>query len=103
MTDVKLDHPGGQLSMPVREAVEGPGGIDVSSLLKETGFVTLDTGLAGRVRRQDPGAHTAAGGDAHLLLRIPARRASDGGALLGRHRAVDLLPGRARPDRPGAG
>ncbi|GGL17489.1 citrate synthase [Mangrovihabitans endophyticus] len=45
MTDVKLDHPGGQLSMPVREAVEGAGGIDVSSLLKETGFVTLDTGF----------------------------------------------------------
>ncbi len=45
MTDVKLDHPGGQLSMPVREAVEGPGGIDVSSLLKETGYVTLDTGF----------------------------------------------------------
>src|SRR5689334_19560508 len=45
MTDVKLDHPGGQLSMPVRDSVEGPGGIDVSSLLKETGYVTLDTGF----------------------------------------------------------
>src|SRR3954463_12606374 len=45
MTDVKLDHPGGQLSMPVRAAVEGPGGIDVSALLKETGFVTLDQGF----------------------------------------------------------
>ena len=45
MTDVKLDHPGGQLSMPVREAVEGPGGIDVSALLKETGYVTLDQGF----------------------------------------------------------
>jgi citrate synthase len=45
MTDVKLDHPGGQLSMPVRAAVEGPGGIDVSSLLKETGYVTLDQGF----------------------------------------------------------
>src|SRR5919107_2880836 len=45
MTDVKLDHPGGQLSMPVREAVEGPGGVDVSSLLKETGFVPLDSGF----------------------------------------------------------
>jgi citrate synthase len=45
MTDVKLDHPGGQLSMPVRAAVEGPGGIDVSNLLKETGFVTLDQGF----------------------------------------------------------
>src|SRR5919107_3907381 len=45
MTDVKLDHPGGQLSMPVREAVEGPSGIDVNSLLKETGFVTVDNGF----------------------------------------------------------
>jgi citrate synthase len=45
MTDVKLDHPGGQLSMPVREAVEGPSGIDVNSLLKETGFVTVDGGF----------------------------------------------------------
>src|SRR4051794_27334410 len=45
MTDVKLDHPGGQLSMPVRAAVEGPGGIDVSALLKETGYVTLDQGF----------------------------------------------------------
>src|ERR671926_1317791 len=45
MTDVKLEHPGGQLSMPVRAAVEGPGGIDVSNLLKETGFVTLDPGF----------------------------------------------------------
>src|ERR671933_544541 len=45
MTDVKLDHPGGQLSMPVRAAVEGPGGIDVSALLKDTGFVTLDQGF----------------------------------------------------------
>jgi citrate synthase len=45
MTDVKLEHPGGQLSMPVRPAVEGPGGIDVGNLLKETGFVTLDQGF----------------------------------------------------------
>ena len=45
MTDVKLDHPGGQLSMPIREAVEGPGGIDVSALLKETGYVALDQGF----------------------------------------------------------
>ncbi|HET9519276.1 MAG TPA: citrate synthase [Actinoplanes sp.] len=45
MTDVKLDHPGGQLSMPVRPAVEGPGGIDVGALLKDTGYVTLDQGF----------------------------------------------------------
>ena len=45
MTDVKLDHPGGQLSMAVKKAVDGPGGIDVSALLKETGYVTLDQGF----------------------------------------------------------
>ncbi|GAA2598750.1 citrate synthase [Winogradskya consettensis] len=45
MTDVKLDHPGGQLSLPVRPAVEGPGGIEISTLLKETGYVTLDQGF----------------------------------------------------------
>lgn len=45
MTDVKLEHPGGQLSMPVRNAVEGPAGVDVGQLLKETGYVTLDTGF----------------------------------------------------------
>ncbi|MFY1632027.1 citrate synthase [Solwaraspora sp. WMMB335] len=44
MTDVKLDHPGGQLSMPVQPAVEGPPGIEVGTLLKETGHVTFDPG-----------------------------------------------------------
>jgi citrate synthase len=45
MTDVKLEHAGGQLSMPVKPAVEGPSGIAVSNLLKETGFVTYDPGF----------------------------------------------------------
>ncbi|RKR92485.1 citrate synthase [Micromonospora pisi] len=45
MTDVKLDHPGGQLSMPVRPAVEGPSGIGVGKLLSETGYVTYDPGF----------------------------------------------------------
>jgi len=45
MTDVKLDHPGGQLSMPVQPAVEGPAGIGVGNVLKETGFVTYDPGF----------------------------------------------------------
>jgi len=45
MMDVKLDHPGGQLSMPVQPAVEGPAGIDISTLLKETGHVTFDPGF----------------------------------------------------------
>ncbi|HEX2773015.1 MAG TPA: citrate synthase [Micromonosporaceae bacterium] len=45
MTDVKLEHSGGQLSMPVKPAVEGPSGIAVTNLLKETGFVTYDPGF----------------------------------------------------------
>jgi citrate synthase len=45
MADVKLDHHGGQLSMPVHEAVEGASGIDVGKLLKETGYVTYDPGF----------------------------------------------------------
>src|SRR6188508_124395 len=65
MTDVKLDHPGGQLSMPVREAVEGPGGIDVSALLKETGFVTLDQGFVNTASTAS--AITYIDGDAGIL------------------------------------
>ena len=45
MTDVKLEHPGGQLSMPVRPAVEGPAGLEIGNLLKETGYVTYDPGF----------------------------------------------------------
>jgi citrate synthase len=45
MTEVKLDHPAGQLSMPVNEAVEGPSGIGVSKLLNQTGLVTYDPGF----------------------------------------------------------
>jgi citrate synthase len=45
MADVKLEHPGGQLSMPVKPAVEGPSGITVGNVLKETGLVTYDPGF----------------------------------------------------------
>ncbi|MDG4831282.1 citrate synthase [Solwaraspora sp. WMMD1047] len=45
MTDVKLEHPDGQLSMPVHPAVEGPSGVGVSKLLKDTGYVTYDPGF----------------------------------------------------------
>src|SRR4030095_8580669 len=65
MTDVKLDHPGGQLSMPVREAVEGPGGIDVSALLKETGLLTLDPGFVNTAATTS--AITYIDGDAGIL------------------------------------
>jgi len=45
MADFELRHPGGQLPLPVVEAVEGPSGLDASTLLKETGYVTLDPGF----------------------------------------------------------
>ncbi len=45
MADVKLDHPAGQLSMPVRDAVDGASGIDISRLLGQTGYVTYDPGF----------------------------------------------------------
>ena len=59
-----------------------------------------------------PRAHDAARGPQGVLRRLPARRAPDGGAVLGGQRAVDLLPGQPRPvrrrarrdlDRPPAG
>src|SRR5690349_12450743 len=65
MTDVKLEHAGGQLSMPVRSAVEGPSGIDVSNLLKETGFVTLDQGFVNTASCSS--AITYIDGDAGIL------------------------------------
>jgi citrate synthase len=45
MTDVKLDHPGGHLSLPVHQAVEGASGLDIGKLLAESGYVTYDPGF----------------------------------------------------------
>ena len=46
MTDTaKLTHKGSDLELPVVPAVEGNNGLDVSSLLKTTGDVTLDVGF----------------------------------------------------------
>jgi citrate synthase len=45
MADFDLKHPGGTLPLPVAPATEGPSGLEVSSLLKDTGYVTLDPGF----------------------------------------------------------
>jgi citrate synthase len=45
MADFELKHPGGQLPLPVTGATEGPSGLEVSHLLKDTGYVTLDPGF----------------------------------------------------------
>ncbi|MFJ8578191.1 citrate synthase [Micromonospora sp. NPDC093277] len=65
MTEVKLDHPGGQLSMPVQSAVEGPGGIKVGALLKETGLTTYDPGFVNTASCSS--AITYIDGDAGIL------------------------------------
>ena len=42
---VTLKHAGGDLDLPVTQATEGAPGFGISSLLKETGLVTLDAGF----------------------------------------------------------
>lgn len=45
MAEYLLDHEGQQLPLPIREAVAGPSGLDISGLLPQTGHVTLDPGF----------------------------------------------------------
>ncbi|CNF48156.1 citrate synthase I%2C hexameric type [Mycobacterium tuberculosis] len=45
MSDFELDHASGRMPLEVAEATEGPSGLVVGSLLKETGHVTLDPGF----------------------------------------------------------
>ncbi len=45
MADFELNHPGGTLPLPATEAVDGPSGLNTSTLLKDTGYVTLDPGF----------------------------------------------------------
>ena len=58
---------------------------------------------AGRVHPADQPAHHAARGPQAVLRRLPAGRAPDAGAVQRGQRAVDLLPGRARPVQSRAG
>lgn len=45
MSKVELGHPGGSLPLSVVDGTEGPSGVDIGRLLKETGYVTLDPGF----------------------------------------------------------
>jgi citrate synthase len=40
-----LNYSGGQLEFPIVEATEGNSGLDISKLMRETGYVTYDTGF----------------------------------------------------------
>jgi citrate synthase len=45
MSEFNLSYPGGKLDLPTRKASEGPSGVEIGSLLKETDHVTLDAGF----------------------------------------------------------
>ncbi len=65
MSEYSLDHPGGQLPLSVVPATEGESGLDISSLLKETGHVTLDHGFVNTASCSS--AITYIDGDAGIL------------------------------------
>jgi len=65
MTDVSLQHPGGALPLAVQPATEGPGGIEIPTLLGATGLVTLDPGFVNTASCQS--AITYIDGDAGIL------------------------------------
>jgi citrate synthase len=45
MSEFSIAYPGGKLDVPEHKASEGPSGLEINSLLKETGRVTLDSGF----------------------------------------------------------
>jgi citrate synthase len=45
MSEYKITYPDGELDLPTRKATEGPAGLEIGKLLKDTGQVTLDTGF----------------------------------------------------------
>jgi len=45
MSDFELNHAGGRMPLEVTQATEGPSGLGINGLLKETGHVTLDPGF----------------------------------------------------------
>jgi citrate synthase len=65
MTEFRLEHPGGDLTLPVHEATEGPAGIDIGSLLKQTSAVTYDAGFVNTASCKS--AITFIDGDAGIL------------------------------------
>ncbi|WP_461023440.1 citrate synthase [Thalassiella azotivora] len=62
---MQLQHPGGSLELPLVKATEGNDGVEVSSLLKETGLVTLDPGFVNTASCQSE--ITYIDGDAGIL------------------------------------
>ncbi|MEV4253362.1 citrate synthase [Spirillospora sp. NPDC049652] len=65
MPDFELNHAGGRLPLDVTEATEGPSGLKIGPLLKETGHVTLDAGFTNTASTTS--AITYIDGDAGIL------------------------------------
>jgi citrate synthase len=65
MSDFALHHPGGVLPLSVVDGTEAPAGLEVSSLLKETGYVALDSGFVNTAACKS--AITFIDGDAGIL------------------------------------
>src|SRR5688572_33508111 len=65
MSDVDLTHPNGALPLTVTEGTEAPAGLDVSKLLSQTGYVTLDPGFVNTAACSS--AITYIDGDAGIL------------------------------------
>ncbi|TMR00679.1 citrate synthase [Actinomadura soli] len=65
MSDFELGHAGGRMPLEVTESTEGPSGLVVGSLLKETGHVTLDPGFTNTASTTS--AITYIDGDAGIL------------------------------------
>jgi len=65
MTKFNLEYPEGALELPVHEATEGPSGLNIGSLLKQTGAVTYDPGFVNTAACKS--AITFIDGDAGIL------------------------------------
>jgi citrate synthase len=66
MADFELKHPGGQLPLSVTPATVGPGGVEIDTLLKDTGYTTLDPGFVNTASCSS--TITYIDGDAGILL-----------------------------------
>ena len=84
---------------PIEQLAEKSTFLEVSYLLIYGELPTADA--AGGLHREGHPPHPARRGLQDVLQRLPARRAPDGGAVVGRVRAVELLPGTPRPAQRG--
>jgi len=82
MTDFTLEYPDGRLPLDVRDAVEGPSGIEIGKLMGKTGDVTLDPGFGNTAACTS--AITYIDGDAGILRYrgYPIEQLAEGSSFL---------------------